>query len=298
MKTPIRNKRFTIGIVLFLIIILLLAILSIFYLTKLSDKTSAILKENHYSVVYARNMSDALTVINQKVVNYSLTNDSIDTLLVNKEISLFDQSLKLEKNNITEIGEDALAQDIETNFIAYRDSVSKYINSPKEATKILYLQKKFDSLYQQLMLLSQMNEKAIEAKTDDAKVSAKKASIQMSVIGTLCFLIAYAFAFSFSSYFNERFYLLYDGLKEMVSSKYKERLYFRGKDEFYEMSLIINEMAEELSEANHKKNLTLQIGSQKDINNSNIQELKDILNHMKSIEKQANEIILKFENKK
>ena len=47
------------------------------------------------------------------------------------------------------------------------------------------------------MLLSQMNEKAIEEKTDDAKVSAKKATIQMTFIGTLCFLIAYGFTLSF-----------------------------------------------------------------------------------------------------
>ena len=54
MKTSIRSKKFTMGMVLFLVIILLLSISSAFYLNKLSGKTSAILKENHYSVVYAR----------------------------------------------------------------------------------------------------------------------------------------------------------------------------------------------------------------------------------------------------
>ena len=46
---------------------------------------------------------------------------------------------------------------------------------PKSVDKIIFLQKKFTDLNQQLMLLSQMNEKAIELKTNNAKVSAKNA---------------------------------------------------------------------------------------------------------------------------
>ena len=64
MKTSIRSKRFTMGMVLFLVTILLLSVSSAFYLNRLSGKTSAILKENHYSVVYAQDMSEVLTNIN------------------------------------------------------------------------------------------------------------------------------------------------------------------------------------------------------------------------------------------
>ena len=298
MKTSIRNTRFTIGMVLFLVIILSLSVLSIFYLTKLSKKTSAILKENHYSVVYARDMAEDLTIINVEIINCILTNNYPDTLKINKEIMLFNNSLKLEKNNITEVGEDALATNIETSFHDYRDNVTKYINSPKETATIIYLQKKFDSLYQQLMLLSQMNEKAIEEKTDDAKVSAKNASLYMSFIGTLCFLIAYAFTFSFSSYFNDRFFRFYNGIKEVVSSKYREKLYLDGKDELAEISLIFNEMAEKINENNKKTDLTLQLGSEKVNTLNDIQELKEILAHIKAIEVQAESIISKIENNK
>jgi len=152
------------GMVLFLVIILLLSISSAYYLNRLSSKTSAILKENHYSVVYARDMSEDLLNINQGIINCFLTNKNPDTLIINKEFKLFNKSLKLEKNNITEIGEDVLAANIETNYNDYRDSVVKFINSPNPAVKVLYLQNKFDSVYHQLMLLSQMNEKAIEEK--------------------------------------------------------------------------------------------------------------------------------------
>ena len=39
---------------------------------------------------------------------------------------------------------------------------------------MLYLQKESGDLYQQLLLLSEMNGKAIEVKTDDAKASSQK----------------------------------------------------------------------------------------------------------------------------
>ncbi len=297
MKTSIRSKRFTIGIVLFLVIILLLSISSAFYLNRLSGKTNAILKENHYSVVYARDMSEDLTNINQEIINCFLANKNPDTLILNKEFMLFDKSLELEKNNLTEPGEDKLASGIETDYIEYRDFVLKFIKSPNPDDNVLSLQKKFDSLYRQLMVLSQMNEKAIEVKTDDAKVSAKKATFQMTFIGTICFLIAYGFTFIFSSYFNERFYRLYNGIKEIVSSNYSQRVYLDGNDELCEIALAVNEMAEKINKNKQKMSLTLPVDPVKDYSLNDIKELKKVLIQIKSVEEQAIKLISRLENK-
>jgi two-component system, NtrC family, sensor histidine kinase KinB len=295
MKTSIRSKRFTMGIVLFLAIILLLSILSVFFLNRLSKKAGAILKENHYSVVFAQDMSVDLIIINQEIINCFLTNKNPDTILINKELKLFINSLQLEQNNLTEIGEGNLVSGIEKDFNEYRDSVVKFMKSPTPVTKVLYIQKKYDSLYQQLLHLSQINEKAIEEKTNDVNAYVKKATIIMTIIATLCFLIAYGFAFIFASYFNERFYQLYNGLKEIASGNYSQKLYFKGNDEISEISLIINEMTEKLTDNNHKNSNK---GSEQDFNINDIQELKEILIRMKSIKEQASELISKLEKKK
>ena len=297
MRKSIR-KRFILGVVFFLVIILLLSILSAFYLNKLSGKTSAILKENHNSNVYARGMAEDLTNINQEITKCFLMNKSSDSIFIRKQLNLFSKSLNLEKNNITETGEGKLAMDIETGFNEYRDSVEKIIKSPIQVAKVSDLQNKFGSLYQQLMFLLQINENAIEVKTHDAKVSAKNASLQMTFVGTVCFLIAFAFTFSFGSYFNERFFELYNGIKEISSNNYEQRLHFHGKDEFYEISLVFNEMAEKLSETHPKKPLTFQVDLEKDQNLNDTQELKRLLTSMKSIEEQASVLISKIENKK
>jgi nitrogen fixation/metabolism regulation signal transduction histidine kinase len=285
------------GMVLFLVIILLLSISSAFYLNRLSKKTNAILKENHYSVVYARDMSEKLTNINQGMTNWFLTKKNPDTLVINKEFMLFNKSLELEKNNITEPGEDELVSDIEVDYIEYRESVLKFIKSLNPATNVLPLQEKFDTLYRQLMLLSQMNEKAIEAKTDDAKVSAKKFTLQMTFIGTLCFLIAYGFTFTFSSYFNERFYRLYHGVKELASGNYNQRQYLDGNDELSEISSVFNEMAEKLNKTKQKMSVNLHEDPGKDYNLTDIQELKSFLLRIKSEAEHALELISRLEKK-
>lgn len=297
MKPSIRTK-FIIGIVFFFVIISILSIFSAVYLNKLAKKTGSILKENHLSVIYARDMSEGIIRISQEANNCFLMNKRVDSVFIYRYLKQFDRSLYLEKNNITEPGEDNIVAGIEDGFQKYKESCEEFLRSPASVECILSLQKEFGELYQHLVLLSQINEKAIEVKTDEAKLSAKNAWIQMTFIATLCFLIALSFTYSFASYFNERFSQLFNGIKEIASNNYGQRLHFEGKDEFYEISLVFNEMAEKLSANKQKMDLTLEVDLEKDKVMNDLQELKQLLVRLKSIEEQATEIITRIESKK
>lgn len=297
MKFSIRTK-FGVGMVFIFVIILVLLVFSGFYLNKLSNKTSAILEENYLSVVYAREMSEGLMNINQEITTSLLTNRNPDNTFIRKELVLVDHSLQLEKSNITESGEDKLVAGVETGIKEYRDSILKLVESNKQVDPVLQLQKKFGNLHQQLLVLSQMNGKAIEVKTNDAKVSSKNALAGMTILGSFCFLIALSFIYSFASYFNERFFQLYNGIKEIVLSNYGQRLYFDGTDEFYEISLLFNEMAGKLDENRQKMSVPLLSDSENDEDDDDIEELKSVLIRIKSIETRAIEVISKLENKK
>ena len=296
MKISIRSK-FSAGMV-FLFIILALSIFSAYYMNKLSKETGAIIKENYLSVVYAREMAGGLTNINQEITNRYLANTSSDTSFIKKELSIIDKSLQLEKKNITEPGEDKLVAGIESGLNEYRNLVLKYIESPQPVESVLYMQKIFGNLNQQLTLLSQMNGKAIEVKTDDTKISSQDALTQMTILATLCFIIALFYSYSFAAYSNERFSQLYNGIKKIGSSNYRERLYIDGTDEIYEISLVFNEMAEKLNENKQNTALTFKEDFEREISQNQVQELQRILEQMKSIEQQAVELIAKFENNK
>ncbi|MGD0754125.1 MAG: hypothetical protein ABR927_03610 [Bacteroidales bacterium] len=296
MKHSIRT-RFTLGMIFLFLIILVLSVFSGYYMNKLSNKTSAILKENYLSVVYAREMSEGIMNINQELTTSFLMKRNPDSLRIMKELNSINISLSAEKNNITEPGEDKLVASIETGFVEYRDAAMHYAKYPKSENEMLYLQNKSGDLYQQLLLLSQMNGKALEVKTDDAKASSKNALTKMTFLATLCFLIGMSFAFSFASYFNRRFFQLYYGIKEIVSSNFDERLFFDGKDEFYEISLVINEMAEKLKKSKQKTPVTLLDDHANDLAYNDVEELKKMLFRIKSMEEQAAALISKFEKK-
>ena len=244
MKTTVRNRKFTLGIILFLLIILVLCVSSAFYLNKLSDKTNAILTQNHYSVIYAQDMTSSLTSINHEVVTTFLTGKIPDKTLTGREFDKIDKALSAEENNITEAGEQSLVSEIKESYAVFRQSVAEYSGGKEETNRI---QQEFTALYGRLISLAEINEKAIENKTYDAKDTAKKSLVDMSLIGAFCFLIAYGFTFSFSSYFNERFHKLCEDIKEIHADNYNGRLFFKGGDEIYDISVIFNSMADQIT---------------------------------------------------
>jgi NtrC-family two-component system sensor histidine kinase KinB len=292
MKISIRTK-FTLGICFFFLIIVGLLIMSSIQLNTLSKKTGAILKENHVSVVCAREMAEALSDIDREITGCFVTGYNPDSINVAKTFGLFDKSLQLEKNNITEIGEDKIVSDIELGYNLYKKSVFEFKPGSKE--QFPHLQRQVTEINQNLMLLSQMNEKAIELKTNNAKASSKKALWQITVFGSFCFLIVLSFTYSFISYFNTRFYQLHNGIKEIVSSNYGQRLHFDGKDEFSEIALAFNQMAEKLNEIKQKMPVVIKMESEKEINMHDIQEFKRLFAQMKVIEEQASELMSRFQ---
>lgn len=296
MKLSIRTK-FSLGMVFLFIIILSLLGFSAFSLIRLSKKTGAILIENHLSVVYAREMTDNMIQLNQEMYRSYITNSAPDTFLIKNEFDQLDHTIQLELNNITEVGEDKLAKSIHKGINDHKEVFSQFVHSPQQVDLVQTLQNRFDILTQQLVLLSEMNEKAIEVKTVAAKVSSKEALTQLSVFGTLCFLITLSFIYSFASYFNERFFQLYNGIKEIVSSNFGHRLYFDGQDEFYEISLLFNKMAEKLEGTNLKKPMYDFGDPENEDRLETMEELKSLLLKMKTLESQAAAVISKADNK-
>lgn len=296
MKHSIRT-RFTLGMIFLFIIILVLSVFSGYYLNKLSNKTSAILNENFRSVVYAREISEGIMAINYEITTGFLTNKKPDSERISKELKLIDKSLLAEKNNITEPGENELVLSIETGYSAFRDSVMNIIQGSETGSGVVGLQNESAGLYQKLLILSQMNSKALEVKTDDAKTASKNALTKMTILATLCFLIGMSFTYSFASYFNQRFFQLYNGIKDLVSSNFDQRLFLDGNDEFHEISLVLNEMAADLKKSKQKMSVTLQGDVRKEINATEVEELKEMLSRIKNMEEQAAALISKIEKK-
>ena len=119
----------------------------------------------------------------------------------------------------------------------------------------------------------------------------------MTILATLCFLIAVTFTFNFATYFSERFFQLFNGIKEIVASNYGQRLYFEGHDEFHELSLVFNEMAGKLEKSQQNLGVESQDHPEKDYNFNDVQEVKKLLARLKKIEEQSLQLITRLEKK-
>jgi hypothetical protein len=119
----------------------------------------------------------------------------------------------------------------------------------------------------------------------------------MSLLASVAFLVGMSFSYSFASYFNRRFLQLFNGIKELEISNFKERLYFEGNDEFSEISLVINEMADKLHANRQKPSVNLPEEPLKGDSSSDIDELHRMLFRLKTIEEQATFLLSKFEKK-
>jgi methyl-accepting chemotaxis protein len=168
---------------------------------------------------------------------------------------------------------------------------------PASKEKVTALQTQFHTLYQQTMLISQMNEQAIILKADDVKKSAEKGLLLVTTWASICFIIALSFTFNFAAYFNERFSTLYNGIKEIGLGNYNHRLSFAGEDEFNDISLVFNDMAEKLNESKHNSMVNFKENKERETTLYQVQELKSILEQMHEIEKRAVDLISKLESK-
>ena len=90
--------------------------MSAYHLNRLSVKTDALLKENHFSVIFARDMGEELTIMDQEINRSFLNEVHPDSTLIVLTSNSFGKSLELEKKNLTEAGEDKLVSGIESNF--------------------------------------------------------------------------------------------------------------------------------------------------------------------------------------
>ncbi len=296
MKQSIRT-RFTTGMIFLFMIILVLSVFSGYYLNKMSDKTDAILKENYLSVVYARDMTEGITYIDREIITAYFSHSDPDSLKIGRETDHIGKSLSEAKNNITEPGEEKLILGIEGDYGEFKNTLGKFHIEPISAQEIPVLQSQSAALLQKLSLLSQINGNAIESKTDAAKSYSNSALTKMTVLASLCFLIGLGFTFSFSEYFRKRFFQLYSGIKEIAANNFDRHLYFYEQDEFYEISLIFNEMADKLRGTKQKLSVNLPDDTMHDVSSDDLNELKNMLFKIKLTEEQTAALISKIEKR-
>lgn len=211
------------GVGLLFTIILLLSVISIFFIYKLKNDTKNILVANYNTLEYSRNMISSLELINEG----------------DNTFSEFEKNLIKQQENITEIGEKKLTDKITILFYELK-------TNPKNS-------KLKSSIRKSITEVMSLNMKAIERKSDTANKTAETAIMIISIMGAICFLTAFILLINLPGNIANPIKELTENIKQIANQNYKERVKFEKNDEFGELAKSFNTMAEKLEEYSESK---------------------------------------------
>ncbi|MDB5242176.1 MAG: sensor histidine kinase, partial [Spirosoma sp.] len=149
----------------------------------------------------------------------------------------FETNLKKQEANVTEQGE-------RTATTALRREFSRLKARPQDSLTL-------GRIHQYLFALDDLNRQAIGRKSDRANQTAHDALVLLALVGTLCILIVFSFISTVPSYIANPLRELTQGIKQIASRNFEERLHFQSSDEFGELAQSFNAMAQKLDEYEH-----------------------------------------------
>lgn len=212
------KQKLQLGMGLLFAMILLLASLSVFYINRLSNDTRNILVANYNTLDYSRKMQMALD----------------HNMLLPENQKLFADNLLLQQKNITETGEAELTASLATHF----GLLQQNFNDSQQVK----------SIRRDISNIMLLNMQAIQRKNKVAETTLDNSIFWISIIGTICFIIAFTLLFNLPGNIANPVRELTASIKEIAERNYSRRLHFHQKDEFGELAASFNTMAEKLEE--------------------------------------------------
>ncbi|MBC7606972.1 MAG: PAS domain-containing protein [Burkholderiales bacterium] len=213
------KTKLNLGVGLLFVMIIILSLVSAFYIFSIKKDTENILKANYNTLEYSRNMLLSLDEIN------------IDE---EKAIHNFESNLNKQIANITEVGEDVVTNKLQNSF----NLLEKNRNDEKVKSQIR----------QDIFEIMKLNMNAIKQKSDIAKKTAETANLWIAVVGTLCFLIAFNLLVNLPNNIANPIKELTASIKEIANRNYTQRVHFMNHNEYGDVAKSFNTMAEKLEE--------------------------------------------------
>ena len=213
------KTKLNLGVGLLFLLIIILSLLSAFYIYSIKKDTQNILKANYETLEYSRNMLLAL--------------DNIDENK-SQSITIFEVNLNKQLENITEKREDKATYKLRDNFIFFKD------NQTNDSIK--------SQIHNNIFEIMKLNMDAIKQKSDVANKTSEKANFWIILIGTLCFIIAFNLLIKLPNNIANPIKELTSSIQEIANKNYSERVHFLDHNEYGDLARSFNTMAEKLEE--------------------------------------------------
>jgi len=240
------KKKLSLGLGFLFLIIFVLAIFCSFYIGKLSQEASNILKDNYASLVYSKNMISSLenlrTAVTSIVFNPSATKKTSDyhgSLFENGR-NEFEKNLEAENKNITEIHENVYVEKINKNYAIF-STISQKIKTGNGSVALYFdeFQPAFEQLKQSIDRIHDINMQAVERRSQMTKRDSEKTNNYMAGIGVFCLILAFAYFWYFPLYIANSISYLAEKMRQLLK-KMGITLDINTDDELYVILQAIN----------------------------------------------------------
>ncbi|MGB8489525.1 MAG: HAMP domain-containing protein [Bacteroidales bacterium] len=225
---------------------LTVSILSLYFISKISQQNNLITKNNNISIGYSEKMLQSIDKINDfnssSIFNPHFVPDEKES---EQLLSNFEQNLVNEENNITEIGERELAQSVRENFEKFKSLISDPLwKSVKDRSGYYYtnILPTVNQIKLALFAISDSNMSAIVRKNKIANDTAQHSYIVLSVVASIFILVFFTFIFGLPKYIAGPFEILTQSVTEVANKNFDVRLPFNSNDEFGDISKAFNEI--------------------------------------------------------
>ena len=212
------KTKLSLGLVFLFVVIVLFGVLGLFYISRLSDEGRLVLKNNHESLVYCNRMLQALE---------SLPADK-------NALEQFEENLKKQQANITEVGEKEATDDLIKNF-------NELMADPSDPSN-------YTDIRRAIGKIAELNEMAIVRKNATAQKTADGAKEVLTILFTILTLVAFTFIFNLPGIISGPISSFSEGIRAIAGKNYKKRIYLKQADEFGDLANAFNTMAEKLDE--------------------------------------------------
>jgi NtrC-family two-component system sensor histidine kinase KinB len=228
------KTKLRLGFGFLFVVVIFFGAISLYYMNKISVSSKVILKDNYESLRYTRAMR---TILDDS--EFPLSKTSADKFIA---------QLHLAEKNVTETGEGQAANALAA---AFRQLIATGadLNSQRLLLKTVHLQ---------LRVIDELNMKAIVRKNDAARQSVEKAATYLMFAASLCFIVLFSFSVNFPGFVANPLREFSEAIKAIGSKNYKQRLEFKGHDEFAELAEEFNAMTAQLNKWEHSNLAKLQ----------------------------------------
>ena len=251
LKTQLLFSHLT--LVMLMVVLMAGAVVSF---VRLGGSIDRILRANYNSVVAAQNMKETLERQDSAATFFLAGEAQKARDLYELNGKLFRDAYQIEAHNITEPGEQQIADDIGVEYGVYRKSLehllyAKPVLAPAQANRLYFdtLEPQFAHLKQRAQDVLNLNQAAILQADRRAKAEAQRATLTGVAVTIGAFFAALYFVLRVTRASLTPLRSLARQAEEIGAGRWNQRIELRRNDEIGALAHSFNHMAEQLREA-------------------------------------------------